>query len=417
MKSNWIALVLVVSLSALLLIACGSRDDAGKGAAGSGGTGGTGGTTTEFEMADLGGGWSIFGVSSGGANEGTIYGILDLNTSGLVLNGGYGHSDGVSSADFDILGGTFTIDEDDGVLGGTADTDLPSTITVASGKMNASKNVFTFVASTDAGEENMFVAIKNVITGGEEYEDDDLDELWYLFGASSGGTNEGYIRGWISMDDEPGEGEEDIEGVIPVLGGAFTHSDGTITGITGGDITISTGGRLSGTATTNNVTPITITYGKMNLAKDALSMYATDAMDNYMLVAIKQVGEDAFTESDLEGTWYISGSSSGGADGTIRGTIILEAGDTGIANVTGGSYIHSDGTVATLTGGIFPINGEGLLSSGNETPFITTDTPFTITVIQGKMNNAKDVISYVANTTAGGLEMVFAVKGDTILQP
>ena len=31
MKLNWIALVLVLSLSALLLIACGSREDAGKG--------------------------------------------------------------------------------------------------------------------------------------------------------------------------------------------------------------------------------------------------------------------------------------------------------------------------------------------------------------------------------------------------
>jgi hypothetical protein len=130
-----------------------------------------------------------------------------------------------------------------------------------------------------------------------------------------------------------------------------------------------------------------------------------------MFVAIKQgVGDgDAFTESDLEGTWYLSGASSGGAnEGTIVGTMILDS--AGL--VTGGSYTHSDGTVAILESGMFPINGEGELSAGNDTPFITTDIGISTTVIMGKMNASRDTMTYVSINDLGELDMVVAIKGD-----
>ncbi len=112
----------------------------------------------------------------------------------------------------------------------------------------------------------------------------------------------------------------------------------------------------------------------------------------------------AFTTSDLSGTWYVHGVSSGGTNpGTIRGTVVANSS----GQITGGSYIHSDGTVATLTGGALTINEAGVLS-GNA----TTDIGINISVISGKMEASKNMLSFVDATDFGELDLVIAIKGN-----
>lgn len=114
--------------------------------------------------------------------------------------------------------------------------------------------------------------------------------------------------------------------------------------------------------------------------------------------------QPAFSTSDLSGTWYIYGASSGGSsEGTIRGTVIMNAS----GQITGGSYTHSDGTVATLTGGTVAIDGSGVLSGT-----ATTNIGVTITVTSGKMNSAKTMLSFVDSTNLGELDLVIAIKAN-----
>jgi len=112
----------------------------------------------------------------------------------------------------------------------------------------------------------------------------------------------------------------------------------------------------------------------------------------------------AFTTADLSGTWYIYGASSGGSNpGTIRGTIVFNTS----GQFTGGSYIHSDGTVASLTGGTAIINGSGVISGT-----ATTDVGVEVSIVSGKMNSSKNIVSFVDSTNHGEFDFIFAVKGN-----
>jgi hypothetical protein len=111
-----------------------------------------------------------------------------------------------------------------------------------------------------------------------------------------------------------------------------------------------------------------------------------------------------FTTSDLSGTWYIYGASSGGtSEGTIRGTVVLNSS----GQVTGGSYNHSDGTVASLTGGAITINGSGVISGA-----ATTDIGVDISIASGKMDSSKNILSFVDSTNYDEFDLIFAVKGN-----
>ena len=127
---------------------------------------------------------------------------------------------------------------------------------------------------------------------------------------------------------------------------------------------------------------------------------STSLVELVMVVDIKDVF--VFTTSDIPGPRSLYAPSSCDLDeGTIRGTVIVNSS----GQITGGSYTHSDGTVATFTGHTLTINGAGTVS-GNA----TTNLAVTITVITGNMNASKNMFSFVDSTSVGALDMVVAIN-------
>jgi len=225
-----------------------------------------------------------------------------------------------------------------------------------------------------------------------DFSSSDLSGTWYIYGASSGGTSEGTIRGTVVLNSSG-----------QVTGGSYNHSDGTVASLTGGAITINGSGVISGSVTTDIGVDISIASGKMDSSKNILSFVDSTNYDEFDLItAIKSEG--TFTTSDLSGMWYIYGASSGGtSEGTIRGTVVLNSS----GQVTGGSYNHSDGTVASLTGGAITINGSGVISGS-----VTTDIGVDISIASGKMDSSKNILSFVDSTNYDEFDFIFAVKGN-----
>ncbi len=348
-----------------------------------GGLGGDSIFQPAFTTSDLSGTWYLFGASSGGLNEGTMRGTVTLNSSGHITGGSYTHSDGTVATFTD---GILTIDGE-AVLSGNATTNIGVNITITSGKMNASKNMLSFGDSTNIGDHYFVTAIK----AGETFAPSDLSGTWHLFGASSGGTGEGTICGTVTLNSSG-----------QIAGGSYTHAYGTVATLTGGALTIDGAGVLSGNATTNIGVNITITSGKMNASKNMLSFVdSTNIGELYFVTAIK-AGE-TFAPLDLSGTWHLFGVSSGGVHkGTIRGTVTMNSS----GQITGGTYIHSGGTVATLTGSTLTIDDAGVLS-GNA----TTNVGVNITITSGKMNASKNMLSFVDSTNFRELDLIVAIKG------
>ena len=358
----------VISLS-MFLTACG---------------GGGSSSSADFTTSDLSGTWYFHGASCGGTAEGTIRGTIVLNSSGQVTGGSYTHSNGAVAS---LTGGTITIDGS-GVISGSITTDVGVDVSIASGKMDSSKNIISFVDSTNDDEFDFIIAIRS----GGTFATSDLPGTWHFHGASSGGTAEGTIRGTIVLDSSG-----------QVTGGSYTHSDGAVASLTGGTITIDGSGVISGSITTDVDVVVSITSGKMYFLKNIISF--VDSMNDGefdFIIAIKSGG--TFATSDLPGTWYFHGASSGGtAEGTIRGTIVLNSS----GQVTGGSYTHSDGAVVSLTGGTITIDGSGVISGS-----ITTDTGVDVSITSGKMDSSKNVLSFVDSTNYDEFDLIFVVKGN-----
>ena len=110
-----------------------------------------------------------------------------------------------------------------------------------------------------------------------------------------------------------------------------------------------------------------------------------------------------FSSSDLSGTWHIFAASTGGAnEGTASGIVIMNAS----GQITGGSYTRSDGTVASLTGGVITIDyGSGIVD-GN----ITTSIGVNLTIFSGKMELSKNTISFVDRTNYGEFDFITAIR-------
>ena len=111
-----------------------------------------------------------------------------------------------------------------------------------------------------------------------------------------------------------------------------------------------------------------------------------------------------FTTSDLSGTWYVFGVSSGGNyAGTSKGTMVLNSS----GSITGGSYTTSAGTSTSITGGSFAINSNGVIQGA-----AYTNIGITISSTSGKINSSKDVISLVDSTNAGEYDLLVLIKSN-----
>ena len=205
-----------------------------------------------FASSDLSGTWHIFVASTGGTNEGTAGGTVILNSSGQVTGGSYTRSDGTVAS---LIGGVITIDGS-GIVSGNVITNTGVTLTIMSGKMDLSKNTISFVDSTNSGELDFITAIRD----GGTFASSDLSGTWYIFVASTGGTNEGTAGGTVILNSSG-----------QITGGSYSRSDGTVDSLTGGVITIDGSGIVSGNLTTGTGVTLTIISGKMELSKNTIS--------------------------------------------------------------------------------------------------------------------------------------------------
>lgn len=211
-----------------------------------------------FDQSDLTGTWTILGLSSGGVGEGAFHGTVNLDASGNVTGGSATYLDGISVT---YSGGALTINTT-GIIGGTV-TNTNGAISECLGALDPSKSMGTFGAST-RGQFDLVTAIRD----GGTFVLGDLDGTWYFSLGASGGANEGVSYGTVIFSSGQ------------VRGGTLRVGN-TDVQLTGGTVSISTGGVLSGSVNAANGENITIALGKMNSTKTTLAIVGESNTGNY----------------------------------------------------------------------------------------------------------------------------------------
>lgn len=341
---------------------------------------------TPFITSDLAGTWYMYAANgasvsvppAGSIAAGNLRGKLILDSLGQVVPGGtYTRPNGSAS----LTGGLIGIDSS-GLLSGSVTTNLGVNFYLGSGKMDSTKNIISFVASTNYGEYDLVTAIR--AAGG--FSSLDLAATWHVFGA-------GGDYGQITVSNA----SDGIKAPIAAPGG------GGFFAIDGNGLLNDTYSATSYVVTTS--TPPTNLYlnqGKINYyAKDMMFFVtSTDSLQYNLATAIRAGG--TFTSSDLSGTWSVYGASSSGTNmATLSGTITF---DSSVPGKVTGSYTRTDSAATasvTVTSGTVTIDSAGVLggSAGN------------ISFTSGKMNAAKGMMSLVG-TNSSERVFLFCLKGN-----
>lgn len=346
---------------------------------------------TPFITSDLSGTWYVYAVNgaSGGVPPvgsiaaGNLRGKLILDSLGQVVVGGsFTRSNNQSAS---LTAGLIGINSS-GVLSGSVTTNLGVNFYLGSGKMDSSKNIMSFVLSSNYGEDDLVTAIR--LTGG--FSSLDLAASWYVFGA-------GGDYGQITVSNA----SDGIKATIAAPGG-------------GGFFAIDGNGLLNDTYSATSYVAahsgaeLYLKQGKITYtAKDIMVFVTGNDSSNFDLATAIRAG-GTFTSADLSGsTWFITGSSSSGTDSTkkatLSGTMTFDS-----AGKVGGSYTRSDtGGKVSFTGGTVTIDSVGVLSGS-----ATTDTGGTMSFAFGKMNAAKGIMSLVGSTNGGDKNFLFCIKGN-----
>ena len=317
-------------------------------------------------MADLSGTYRVLGVSTGGINEGFMAGDVIVNSSGSITYGSYVHSIGTT---VNITSGSLSLDSE-GILSGAFNTDVGVTTAIQYGKMNASKNFLSFVSSTQSAlAEYDQVA---VFRAGSSFSQTDLGGAWYVC--------EIYV----------GVNEEVACGIVNI------SSTGTVTtGETTGSLTLSSGGIISGSTTSTTGTTSTFA-GVLDISKEFAGFVSRSSLgETSFSMGIKEGG--SFSLSDLNGTWDFTLASTGAADGTSYGSVQLDAGQ-----VRGGYYRATAGNVTLISGSL------SMATNGTFSGSITAADGTTFSVINGKMNNSKNMIFVggISSSTGGQILLI-----------
>jgi hypothetical protein len=223
-----------------------------------------------YVQSDLAGTWHIFGLSSGGINEGSIYGTININSGGSVT-GSYTHSNGTIVS---ITSGTLTMQ----AIGG----DFVGTLTTTAGSsdiefiLDSSKYISSFYTLTNFGgavwEYDFFMAIK----AGGAFNTTDLGGTWYIVLGASGGANEGVSYGTIVLNS-----------VGQVTGGYYRSGNSNISFVDG-SLTIDANGVLDGSVTAADGMILDVTSGKMSQSKTSISAIGQTNTGNLdMIIAYK----------------------------------------------------------------------------------------------------------------------------------
>ncbi len=214
------------------------------------------------------------------------------------------------------------------------------------------------------------------IKGGAGYTGADLNGTWQL----SVGDVYGNIVVSNSGSTISGSGNNPEEGPF---------------NITGGRLSLSSSGELTGTLEIEGGETVTFTTGRMNQGKTMIAALVTDSEGDTELIFLMKTGG---TTSQLEGTWYFAG---GNDDGLLHGTITFDSS----GNVTGGGFSNELGESDTFTSGSFTV------TNGSITGSITDSTSETSTVSYGFMNS--DTNEIIINIGSGTTDTVLliCVKG------
>ena len=115
----------------------------------------------------------------------------------------------------------------------------------------------------------------------------------------------------------------------------------------------------------------------------------------------------AFSNSDLEGTWYGYISEANPAVGVywVYGTFTLDSS----GNITGGSYTGPDGTSLEVIGGQMTVDSEGVVGGT-----IIAEGGLTGIFPTGKMDRSKSIVKFVGYDNNESLDIGVAIKGGQI---
>ena len=117
----------------------------------------------------------------------------------------------------------------------------------------------------------------------------------------------------------------------------------------------------------------------------------------------------AFSNSDLEGTWYGYISEANQAMGVywIYGTFTIDSS----GKITDGRYTGPDGTSLAVTGGQMTVDSEGVVGGT-----IIAEGGLTGTFPTGKMDRNKSIVAFVGYDNNESLDIGVAIKGGQLIK-
>jgi len=232
-------------------------------------------------------------------------------------------------------------------------------------------------------------------TAGAPFKTSDLAGTWYIFatnGASNNDTTaetiaQGNLRGTLVIDSSGN-----------VTGTSYTRQNYALYTINGGLITIDSAGCLGGSFTTGSGINSYLVSGKMDLSKNIISFVSHTNYGEYdLFTAFREGG--SFASSDLADTWHILSSN-----GDYAGMTISDAGSSmGTITSSGGGGFLKIASAGTLS-------GDGYVTTNTGSVVYLTTTSTSTTTPNGKINLAKDTMSFASMTASGKYYLVTAVR-------
>ena len=212
-----------------------------------------------FATADLQGTWHLYFVNFDGLDNILWgYGTIDVNLVGTVTGGGYTLSDG--------NGGNFTGSlslDGNGKVSGTL-TANGVTMTIQDGKMDQGKTEAAFV---DVNNGSYPMDFCYLIKRGGSFATADLQGTWHSYFLEFDET-EGMYWGYATID---------LNASGNVISGSYTLSNGVTASFTGGNLSLTNAGKLSGFIDIFPAEWVDIDDGKMDQGKTTVGFVGTAA--------------------------------------------------------------------------------------------------------------------------------------------
>jgi len=243
------------------------------------------GFAQDFQTSDLEGTWQLymFETDPVAGSSYYAYGSFTADESGNVTAGTYIPPVGPA---INVAGGTLSLD-DDGILSGSIDAEGGIKITFPSGKLDADKNILTYVANPSTGAMDFGLAIKD----GGSFSTSDLEGTWYVYLMETNPVAGSY---WLY-------GSFTVDTSGKVTGGTYNAPDGTAVNVTGGSVSLDSSGVMSGTVEAEGGLTGTFPSGKLDADKSIISFIGNDTNGSMDLGVAVKAGLLQSSEADTGG--------------------------------------------------------------------------------------------------------------------